>query len=165
MFLVLTVTARCSFGKSFNFFFSCSGHSLSCVKDDKFIFSVITVEEIMLCWQPPAPSRSLKIKGFETLMGLWGGSSRWGFRSMEQRALGALCIHRDIVTSLHRAVLASSSWPSTAWGLLSSVVPVAGTYTSCPPWWLIQFGFCWWPPIHIQRTESTLTWRIVRSRV
>ncbi|PKU40018.1 dynein intermediate chain axonemal [Limosa lapponica baueri] len=39
------------------------GHSLSCVKDDKFLFSVVTVEEVMLCGQPSVPSSSLKMKG------------------------------------------------------------------------------------------------------
>lgn len=76
MFLVLAVTAQCSVGKSFNFFFSCSRYSLSCVKDDKFLFSVITVGEIMLCWQPPVPSRGLKMKDFGILMGIWGSGRR-----------------------------------------------------------------------------------------
>lgn len=72
-------------------------HSLSCVKDDKFLFSVVTGEEIMLCWQPSVPSRGLKMKGFETLMGLWDSSSRWGFRSLGQHALRAFCICLGII--------------------------------------------------------------------
>lgn len=82
----------CSFGKSFQFSFLCSGYSLSCVRDEKFLFGVITVEEIMLCWQPSVSSGGLRMKSFETLVALWGSSSGWGFRSLGQNALRVLCM-------------------------------------------------------------------------
>lgn len=74
---------------SFYFHFLCTDHSVSCAKDGKFLFSVLTEKEIMLCWQPSVPGRGLKMKGFETLMGLWGSSCE-GIQ-----ILGAACCHSN----------------------------------------------------------------------
>lgn len=73
----------------FYFYFLCTDHSVGCAKDGKFLFSVLTEKEIMLCWQPSVPGRGLKMKGFETLMGLWGSSCR-GIQ-----ILGAACCHSN----------------------------------------------------------------------
>ena len=68
------MTVQCSFGKLFHFLFLCLGQPPGCAKDDKFLFTVLTVGEIILCWQSLVPGRGLKIKSFETLLGLRGSS-------------------------------------------------------------------------------------------
>lgn len=65
------MTVQCNFGKSFHFFLFLSlAQSPGCAKDDKSLFTVLTVGEIILCWQSLVPGRGLKMKGFETLLGL-----------------------------------------------------------------------------------------------
>lgn len=74
----------------------------------------------------------------------------WGWKALKHRwCFGAVVVGGDsgpwsstpserfacalaILTSLHRAVLASSSRPSTFWRLLNSALPIAGTQASCP---------------------------------
>lgn len=65
------MTVQCNFGKSVHFFiFVVRAISGLCPEDDKSLFTVLTVGEIILCWQSLVPGRGLKMKGSETLLGL-----------------------------------------------------------------------------------------------